>query len=73
VYWLTSFLAELGHDHTPYEIVVGAYMFWSRLPWWIAAMRAATSKDPGKLEHAQKALRAIKPRRKRNHRRRMRR
>lgn len=61
MHWLTSMLAALGHDRNTGEIVTGTYIFWRKLPWWIAAMRAATSNDPDKQGRALKALRAIEP------------
>lgn len=63
--WLTSILADLGHDRTTGEILIGAYMFWNRLPWWIAAMHSAIGNDPDKQERVRKALRAIEPPRRR--------
>jgi hypothetical protein len=61
-------LAALGHDRTTDEVLVGIYMFWTRLPWWIAAMRSAIGNDPGKQERARKSLRAIESSRRRRYR-----
>ena len=64
MHWLRSMLAALGLDHTIDEILIGALIFWNKLPWWIAAMRVAIGKDPEKLKRARKALRgALEPRR----------
>lgn len=65
MHWLSSVLAALGHDRTTGAIITGIYIFWKRIPWWIAAMRAAISNDPAKQERTLRALCAIEPPRRR--------
>jgi hypothetical protein len=60
VHWLNSVLAASGNDHTVVEIVIGVCTS-LKLPWWIAAMRAAITNDDAKAERARKAMEAIKP------------
>jgi hypothetical protein len=58
MHWLSSFLAD---NRSTGPIVTGAYLFWRRIPWWLAAMRSAVSNDSDKQARALRALRAIEP------------
>jgi threonine/homoserine/homoserine lactone efflux protein len=58
---LNSVLAACGHHPLVVGVLGTAYLVWRKLPWWIAAMRAATSNDPEKAERARNAVETIKP------------
>jgi hypothetical protein len=59
VHWIHALVAVSGRHYV--EIALGAYLAWLKVPWWLTAMRLATTRDAAKAEHLAKRLEAIEP------------
>lgn len=56
-----STIRDLSGHYLVVVVIVIAYRVWLWLPWWIAAIRAATAKHDQKALRARKAVEAIAP------------